>query len=163
MKSIVIRSEVAQLCLTLCDPKDCSLPGSSGIFPGNNTGVVSFSKRSSSPMDWTQVSHIVGRRFTVWASREVIVISHYLLLSKNMAGTQRFLKEGSWIVLVWSHQLSQCYLSSFYYIWTYVKLVNMPSQKGKHCLVSPDLERGHLEVLPLMSVSYNHLNTSFLS
>ena len=27
-------SEVAQLCLTLCDPMDCSLPGSSvhGIF-----------------------------------------------------------------------------------------------------------------------------------
>ena len=27
-------SEVAQLCLTLCDPKNCSLPGSSfhGIF-----------------------------------------------------------------------------------------------------------------------------------
>ena len=30
-----------QLCLTLCDPMDCSLPGSSvhGIFPGNNTVV----------------------------------------------------------------------------------------------------------------------------
>ena len=34
-------SEVAQSCLTLCDPMDCSLPGSSvhGIFPGKNTGV----------------------------------------------------------------------------------------------------------------------------
>ena len=32
---------VTQLCLTLCDPLDCSPPGSSvhGIFPGNNTGV----------------------------------------------------------------------------------------------------------------------------
>ena len=32
---------VAQLCLTLCDPIDCSLPDSSvhGIFPGKNTGV----------------------------------------------------------------------------------------------------------------------------
>ena len=31
----------AQLCSTLCDPLDCSLPGSSihGIFPGKNTGV----------------------------------------------------------------------------------------------------------------------------
>ena len=30
-----------QLCLTLCDPMDCSLPSSSvnGIFPGKNTGV----------------------------------------------------------------------------------------------------------------------------
>ena len=30
---------VAQLCLTLCDPMDCSLPGSSGDSPGKNTGV----------------------------------------------------------------------------------------------------------------------------
>ena len=34
-------SEVAQSCLTLCDPMDCSLPCFSvhGIFPGKNTGV----------------------------------------------------------------------------------------------------------------------------
>ena len=34
-------SEVAQSCLTLCDPMDCSLSGSSvrGIFPGKSTGV----------------------------------------------------------------------------------------------------------------------------
>ena len=42
---------VTQLCLTLCDPMDCSPPGSSvhGIFQARNTGVVviSFSRRSS--------------------------------------------------------------------------------------------------------------------
>ncbi|CAN0153961.1 unnamed protein product [Rangifer tarandus platyrhynchus] len=34
---------VAWLCLTLCDPMDCSLPGSSvhGDSPGKNTGVGS--------------------------------------------------------------------------------------------------------------------------
>ena len=34
-------SEVTQSCLTLSDPMDCSLPGSSvhGIFPGKSTGV----------------------------------------------------------------------------------------------------------------------------
>ena len=34
-------SEVTQLCPTLHDPMDCSLPGSSvhGIFPGKSTGV----------------------------------------------------------------------------------------------------------------------------
>ena len=37
----VKESEVAQSCLILCDPMDCSLPGSSiqGIFPGKNTTV----------------------------------------------------------------------------------------------------------------------------
>ena len=34
------QSEVIQLCPTLCDPMDCSLPGSSPWdFPGNSTGV----------------------------------------------------------------------------------------------------------------------------
>ena len=35
------KSEVAQLGPTLCDPMDCSPPGSSihGIFPGKSTGV----------------------------------------------------------------------------------------------------------------------------
>ena len=36
---------VPQSCLTLCDPMDCSPPGSSvhGDFPGQNTGVGSLS------------------------------------------------------------------------------------------------------------------------
>ena len=33
---------------------------------------MSFSRRSSRPWNWTQVSHIVGRRFTGWATREVL-------------------------------------------------------------------------------------------
>ena len=40
-------SEVAQLCLTLCDPTDCSLPGSSvhGIFQARvlEWGAIAFS------------------------------------------------------------------------------------------------------------------------
>ena len=37
--------------------------------PGQNTGVGSHSlfRRSSQPMDWTQVSHVAGRLFTSWA------------------------------------------------------------------------------------------------
>ena len=33
--------------------------------------AISFSKGSSQPRDWTWVFHIVGRCFTVWATREV--------------------------------------------------------------------------------------------
>ena len=36
--------------------------------------AISFSRRSPQPRDWTQVSHIVGRRFTIWATREVPVL-----------------------------------------------------------------------------------------
>ena len=68
-------SSVAQLCPTLCDPIDCSLPGSSvhGIFQAIVLEwiAISFSSGSSWPRDWTQVSRIADRRFTVWATREV--------------------------------------------------------------------------------------------
>ena len=61
--------EVAQLCPTLRDPMDCSLPGSSvcGIFQARvlQWGAISFSKGSSQPRDRTWVSHIVDRRFTI--------------------------------------------------------------------------------------------------
>ena len=52
-----------------------SLPGSSihGIFQAGilEWVAISFSRRSSQSRDWTWVSHIVGRRFTIWATREV--------------------------------------------------------------------------------------------
>ena len=62
-------SEVAQSCLTLCNPMDYSPPGSSihGILQARvlEWVVISFSRRSSRPRDRTQVSRIVGRCFTV--------------------------------------------------------------------------------------------------
>ena len=67
-------SEITQSHLTLCDPMDCSLLGSSihGIFQARLLEWVAISfSRSSQPRDWTQVSHTVGRCFTVWATREV--------------------------------------------------------------------------------------------
>ena len=70
-------SEVAQSCPTLCDPIDCSLPGSSvhGIFQAIVLEwiAISFSRGSSWARDQTQVSRIVDKRFTVWATREVKV------------------------------------------------------------------------------------------
>ena len=67
-------SEVAQSCPTLCDPIDCSLPGSSvhGIFQAVVLEwiAISFSRGSSQPRAWTRVSGIVDRRFNVWATRK---------------------------------------------------------------------------------------------
>ena len=65
---------VAQLCPTLCDPMDCSLPGTyvHGTFQARvlDWVAISFSRGSSRPRGQTQVSHIRGRRFTIWATRE---------------------------------------------------------------------------------------------
>ena len=105
---------VTQSCPTLCNPMDCSSPGSSvhgdslgkntgvgchvllqGIFPiqGSNPGLphcrwslyclshqgsprilewvaYPFSRGSSQPRDWTQVSHTADGFFTFWTNRE---------------------------------------------------------------------------------------------
>ena len=70
-------SEAAQSCPILCDPMDYSLPGSSihGIFQARilEWDAISFSRRSSQPRDWTWVSYVVGRRFTVRATREALL------------------------------------------------------------------------------------------
>ena len=58
LKSIGKESEVSQSCLTLCDPMDCSLPGSSvhGIFQAIVLEWIyfSFSRGSSQHRDQTQ-------------------------------------------------------------------------------------------------------------
>ena len=55
---------VAQSCPTLFNPVDCSPPGSSvsGISQARTLGwgVISFSRRSSQPRDWTHISCIAG-------------------------------------------------------------------------------------------------------
>ena len=60
--------KVTQLCLTLCNPMDCSLPGASvrGILQARilEWVAIPFSGGSSQPRDWTQVSHIAGEFFT---------------------------------------------------------------------------------------------------
>ena len=64
---------------TLCDPMDCSLPGSSenGILQARilDWVPVSLSRGSSQPRNRTQVSCTVGRFFTIWATREAPIMS----------------------------------------------------------------------------------------
>ena len=68
----------AQLCLTLCDPMDCSPPVSSvhGILQARILEWVAFhfSRASSQPRDWTQVSCIAGGFFTIRATREALSV-----------------------------------------------------------------------------------------
>ena len=65
----VLCCSTAQLCLTLCDPMDCTVHG---LFQARILEWVAFpfSRGSPQPRDWTQVSCIVGRFFTSWATRE---------------------------------------------------------------------------------------------
>ena len=80
-------SEVVQSCPTLCNPLDCSLLGFSvhGLPQARilEWVTISFSRGSSRPRDWTQVSHIGGRHFNLWAPRE----------AKNMMQMNFFTKQ----------------------------------------------------------------------
>ena len=76
---------VAQLCPTLCDPMDCSPPGSSvhGISQARilEWVAISFSRGSSQPRNRTSVSRIAGGFFTIWATREALCGVHTVIKS----------------------------------------------------------------------------------
>ena len=66
-------------------PHGLYLPDSSvyGILQARIRGWVAipFSRGSSWPRDWTQISCIAGRFFTVWTTREthvIIILSHFI-------------------------------------------------------------------------------------
>ena len=62
------------MCPTLSDLMDCSPPGSSAhrILQARilEWVAICFYRGSSQPRDRTWVSHIAGRIFTVWATKE---------------------------------------------------------------------------------------------
>ena len=75
-KTYQSESEAAQSCPTLCDPMDCSPPGSSlhGILQARvlEWGAISFSRGSSQPRDRTRFSRISGGHSNLWATREAL-------------------------------------------------------------------------------------------
>ena len=60
---LAMKVKIAQLCLSLCDPVDYTVHG---ILQARIPEWVAFpfSRGSSQPRDWTQVSCIAGRFFT---------------------------------------------------------------------------------------------------
>ena len=93
---VCVRS-VAQLCPTLCNPMDCSPPGSSGIFQARilEWVAISYSRGSSWPNDGIHISCIscIGRwilyHCTTWEAHVyaclyinkdylIIMYSHYM-------------------------------------------------------------------------------------
>ena len=75
-----VKELVPQVYLTLCDPVDWSLPGSSvnGILQARILEWVAMcsSTGSSRPRDGTHVSCIAGRFFTIWST---MCVAHMFL------------------------------------------------------------------------------------
>ena len=98
--------KVTQLCLTLCDPMDCSPPGSSvhGILQLKilECVAISFSRASSWPRDWTRVFCMGGWVLYHWHQRGATILvlhrayscprtdSKSNLLFKEMVGENLF-------------------------------------------------------------------------
>ena len=78
---------VAQSCLTLCDLMDCNPPDSS-IHWISQTWIlewvtIPFYRRFFQPRDQTQVSHIAGRFFTNWATREALLVYQFSSVAQS--------------------------------------------------------------------------------
>ena len=69
------------MCPTLCDPTDCIVHG---ILQSRILEWLAFpfSRGSSQPRDWTQVSHIAGGLSTSWATREALGKSPTQIVAK---------------------------------------------------------------------------------
>ena len=91
-------SQVTQSCPTLCNPMDCSPPGSSvhrllqiRIMEWIAIPSSRGSSQGSQPRDQTQVSCIAGRFFTIWATREAP--------SKNQPKLELWIKQCVCVIL----------------------------------------------------------------
>ena len=74
-----VKVKVTQSCLTLRDPMDYT---GHGILQARILEWVAFpfSRWSSQPRDWTQVSHTAGRFSANWAMREANLLYKYRLM-----------------------------------------------------------------------------------
>ena len=72
---------VAQSCLTLCNPMDCSPPGSSvhGILQARIVEwvAISYSRGSSQPRERTCISCLAGGFFTIEPAQKPHLEAHY--------------------------------------------------------------------------------------
>ena len=99
MWTLKVKVKVTQSCPPLCDSVDCSPSGSSvhGILQTIilEWVAISFPRGSSKPRDRTLVSHMAGRFFTSWATREAH--EHLKTLVKFIVGKG----EKKWVLSWW--------------------------------------------------------------
>ena len=98
---------VAQLCLTLCDPIDCSPPSSyvHGIFQAGilEEVAISSSRGSSQPRDQTHISCINRWILYHWATWKVqSVCSAYQIYSYYAEGRRQMLHEEDLLLRLFS-------------------------------------------------------------
>ena len=90
--------KVAQSCPTLCNPMDCSPPGSTvrGILQARvlEWVAIPFSRGSSETRDWTRGSCTIGRFLTVWAPRGAHLFINFTNISWASIMLQALVQDG---------------------------------------------------------------------
>ena len=112
-----------QSCLTICKPVDYSLPGSSVhvILQARilEWTAIPFSRGSSRPTDWTQVSSISGRIFTVcftiWATQEALQVIPLQCKSDHVTSLHKALM-ALHLILIKTQHLTKTYNCAFHFI-----------------------------------------------
>ena len=90
-----IVSEVAQLCLTLCNPMDCSLPGSSvhGLFHEEYWSRVPFPSPGNLPNPGIEpIFHIAGRHFTILATWVYSIVQIFYFFTDHFCNSIHYWK-----------------------------------------------------------------------
>ena len=144
--------KVTQLCPTLCDAMDYTVHG---ILQARTLEWVAFyfSRGSSQPRDWTQVSRIAGRFFTSWATREALrgLMQHPSLLYPRPLSLWRSTAD---LYLHSSVQFSHSVLSNC--LWPHESRHTRPPYPSPTVGVYPNPQPSH----PLSSPSPSALNLS---
>ena len=118
---------------SLCNPMDCSLPGSS--VHGNLQArilewvAISFSKGSSQPWDQMQIPCITGGFLNIWATKEAQEsprILEWVAYLFSRGSSDPGIKPGS-PALQWIYW-STCMLSCFSHVWLSVTLWTIACQ-----------------------------------
>ena len=144
---------LTQSCPTLCDPVDCSPPGSSvhGILQARTLewGAISFSRASSWSRDRTQVSRIAGGRFNLWATRACIILNLVFSGYVPRSGPAELYGSSVFSFLRDRHPVLYCGYTSFH-SHQQCRLVLFPPHHFWH-LLFVDFSRGpfwQVEVIP---------------
>ena len=123
----VKESEVTQSCTTLGDPMNCSPPRSSvhGIFQATalEQAAIYFSRGSSWPR---KVSHIVGRHFTVLATREALDMSTYTLFPSQ-----------TWTSWMSDYNLGVTWIITLFHALNNIRFVGNMNDRSYKILIKP--------------------------
>ena len=120
---------------------DCSPPGSSvhGILQARilEWVAISFSRGSSWPRNWTQVSCIAGRFLTYWATREARVLTPSIISPILMLSSVLKTWSPSWIPVLhlgWAPKFLSPFKFSFVFLsWLCNWCFQFRSQWGDQC------------------------------